>query len=179
MALRSPIFSAADLAGLWSDHPYYAEEYTEPAPTPELVAEVERELGVRLPAAYVELAQHRNGGGLARDACPSPEPTSWAEDRVGVTGIFAIGRTSRCSLLGEAGQELWVHEWEYPRIGVYFADCPSAGHDMIALDYRACWPEGEPTVVHVDQERDYAVTELAPSFEEFIRRLGPEAAYDD
>ncbi len=174
-----PIFSPSDLEGLWDEAEYYAENYTEPAPTPEQVAAVEARLGVRLPTAYVELAQHRNGGGLARGACPSPSRTTWAEDHVGVTGIFALGRTVRCSLLGDAGQELWVDEWGYPALGVYFADCPSGGHDMIALDYRGCGPEGEPVVVHVDQERDYAVTELAPSFAEFIRMLVPMEAYDE
>lgn len=77
------------------------------------------------------------------------------------------------------GQELGVAQWRYPRLCVYFASCPSAGHAMIALDYRACWPDGEPAVVHVDQERDYAVTELAPTFTEFVRRLVPAEEYDE
>jgi hypothetical protein len=54
---------------------------------------------------------------------------------------------------------------------VYFADCPSAGHDMIAFDYRECGPAGEPQVVHVDQEWDYAITVLAASFTEFAHGL--------
>jgi hypothetical protein len=53
--------------------------------------------------------------------------------------------------------------WEYPDIGVYFADTPSAGHEMLALDYRACGEHGEPTVVHVDQESDFAITLLGPT----------------
>ena len=75
--------------------------------------------------------------------------------------------------------QFWIDEWGYPPIGIYFADCPSAGHDMIALDYRECRADGEPCVVHVDQEDDYKITKLAHSFEEFIRKLVPDENYDD
>ena len=59
----------------------------------------------------------------------------------------------------------------YPLIGVYFADCPSAGHDMFCLDYSACGPTGEPRVVHVDQEFDHRVVHVADRFEGFVRGL--------
>ena len=71
-----------------------------------------------------------------------------------------------------------IEEWEYPPIGVYFADCPSGGHDMLCLDYRACGPEGEPQVVHVDQEWDYKVTLVAENFEAFIHGLESDEAFD-
>lgn len=64
-----------------------------------------------------------------------------------------------------------IDEWEYPAIGVTICDCPSAGHDMIFLDYRKCGPQGEPAVVHIDQESDYHITPLANTFEAFIRGL--------
>jgi hypothetical protein len=75
------------------------------------------------------------------------------------------------------GQSLLAEEWGYPDLGVYFADCPSAGHDMIAMDYRSVGPTGEPRIVHVDQEWDYAVTVLAPNFAEFVRGLRDETAF--
>ena len=62
-----------------------------------------------------------------------------------------------------------IDDWEYPAIGVAICDCPSAGHDMI--DYRECSPQGEPKIVHIDQECDYKITPLADNFEEFIRGL--------
>ena len=49
---------------------------------------------------------------------------------------------------------------------------------MVFLDYRACGPQGEPAVVHVDQENNYKISHLADSFEEFIRGLEHESLYD-
>ena len=80
--------------------------------------------------------------------------------------------------LGECGSQFWIAMWGYPPIGVYFADCPSAGHDMMCLDYRDCGLEGEPRVVHVDQESDYKVTFVADSFEAFICGLQGDDAFD-
>lgn len=71
-----------------------------------------------------------------------------------------------------------IEEWEYPDIGVYFGECPSAGHDMICLDYRKCGKNGEPQVVHVDQEYDYKITFLAENFEQFVRGLVGEEMFD-
>ena len=143
--------------------------------TDELLRTVEAQLGHRLPQAYVALARLHNGGSFARDAYPAPSRTTWAEDHVGVYSLAAIGRTASFSLCGERGSAFWVAEWGYPDIGVYIVDCPSAGHDMIALDYRL---PGEPTVVHVDQEWDYRITVLAPDFETFVTGLVDESDYE-
>ena len=48
---------------------------------------------------------------------------------------------------------------------------------MIFLDYRECGPDGEPKVVHVDQECNYKITELAPDFETFIEMLKNDADF--
>lgn len=45
---------------------------------------------------------------------------------------------------------------------------------MVFLDYRECGPQGEPKVVHIDQEWDYRITLLAENFEEFITALKTE-----
>lgn len=63
------------------------------------------------------------------------------------------------------------NDWGYPDIGVAICDTPSAGHEMIFLDYRECGRQGEPKVVHIDQELDYEITLLADNFEDFIRGL--------
>ena len=115
--------------------------------------------------------RQQNGGIPKRTRHRTTERTSWAEDHIAITGISAIGTRKDYSLCGENGSQFWIDEWGYPSIGVYFADCPSAGHDMVCLDYRACGPQGEPCVVHVDQEWDYKITFVAATFEAFIRGL--------
>ena len=171
-------FEGFDLTNFWDDNWYALKEYVSEPPSDELIASVEEELGYKLPAAYIWLMKQHNGGIPVNTCYPCDEPTCWAEDHVAITGIFGIGREKSCSLCGELGSQFMIDEWEYPAIGVAICDCPSAGHDMIFLDYRACGPQGEPAVVHVDQENDYKITHLADSFEEFIRGLEHESLYD-
>ena len=172
-------FEGFDFTNFWDDNEYALKEYVSDPPSDELIASVEEELGYKLPASYIWLMKQHNGGIPVNDCYPTDEPTSWAEDHVAVTGILGIGREKSCSLCGELGSQFMIDEWGYPAIGVAICDCPSAGHDMIFLDYRACGPQGEPAVVHVDQENDYKITHLADSFEEFIRGLEPESAFDE
>ncbi|MFR1245505.1 MAG: DUF2185 domain-containing protein [Acutalibacteraceae bacterium] len=171
-------FEGFDLTNFWDDNWYALKEYVSDPPSDELIASVEEELGYKLPAAYIWLMKQHNGGIPVNTCYPCDEPTCWADDHVAITGIFGIGREKSCSLCGELGSQFMIAEWEYPAIGVAICDCPSAGHDMIFLDYRACGPQGEPAVVHVDQENDYKITHLADSFEEFIRGLEHESLYD-
>jgi hypothetical protein len=71
-----------------------------------------------------------------------------------------------------------IDEWGYPAIGIYFADCLSAGHDMICMDYRENGRNGEPAIVHIDQESGFRITVLAPNFETFIEALSDESQID-
>ena len=171
-------FEGFDLTNFWDDNWYALKEYVSDPPSDELIASVEEELGYKLPAAYIWLMKQHNGGIPVNTCYPCDEPTCWADDHVAITGIFGIGREKSCSLCGELGSQFMIDEWEYPAIGVAICDCPSAGHDMIFLDYRVCGPQGEPAVVHVDQENDYKITHLTDSFEEFVRGLEHESLYD-
>lgn len=170
------MLAGIDLEGLWSAAAH--DEYVEPAPSDQLIASIEAEIGYRLPDAYIALARARNGGLLARGAHPTPEPTGWAADHIAVTGIYAIGRTSRYSLGGELGATFMREEWGYPDWGIGIADTPTAGHEQIMLDYRECGPTDEPQVVYVDQEADYQVTVIAPDFASFVRGLVDEDEFD-
>ncbi|MGW2181123.1 SMI1/KNR4 family protein [Streptomyces sp. NPDC001732] len=173
-------FEGFDMAGFWDDSAYALKEYVEGTPpTRELIASVEEELGgYRLPDSYIALMTAHNGGIPSRDHFPMTEPTCWADDHIAITGIRGVGRTRSQSLGGEFGSRFWIDMWEYPDIGVYFADTPSGGHDMLALDYRACGRHGEPAVVHVDQEGDFAITPVAENFEAFVRGLVDESVHD-
>lgn len=170
-------FAGFDWTDFWDDDAYALEAYICEQPTDELIVSVEAELGYKLPESYIWLMQRHNGGAPANTCFPTETPTSWAEDHVAITGIMGIGRKKAESLCGELGSRFMIEEWGYPPIGVAICDCPSAGHDMIFLDYRDCGPQGEPQVVHVDQEKDYAITVLAENFEAFIRGLVNEAVF--
>ena len=176
--MANAIFKDFDLTGFWNDSDYAFKKYVEAPFSAAILASVEQELGYKLPAAYVELMAVHNGGIPANTGFPTSEPTSWADDHIAITGLFGIGRTKTYSLCGEMGSQFMLDEWGYPAIGVCICDCPSAGHDMVMLDYSACGPQGEPTVVHVDQESDYTITYLAPNFESFIKGLVNEELYD-
>ncbi len=63
---------------------------TGPAVTDQMVALAEERLGVRLPAACVGLLRVRNGGEPVRHRYPTPFPTSWADDHIGVGAILRI-----------------------------------------------------------------------------------------
>jgi hypothetical protein len=171
-------FDDFDLASIWKDSDYSKKEYVSAPVTDIAIASVEKRLGYKLPAAYIELMRNQNGGLLARNAFPTSTPTTWADDHVGVNGIYGIGDSKSSSLCGGLGSQFKIDEWEYPPIGIYFASCPSAGHDMIAMDYRRCGPSGEPAIVHVDQEIDYRITPLADTFEQFVRGLVDEDMFD-
>lgn len=173
------MFAGFDMEQFWEPSEYALKEYVGAPLTAEAVAAAERELGYTLPADYVEFMRFQNGGIPRRTNHPTKERTSWASDHIAITGIYSIGSEKPCSLGGTFGSRFWVEEWEYPDIGIYFADCPSAGHDMLCLDYRTCGPSGEPQVVHIDQEGDYKIVFVAESFAAFVLGLEDEAAFEE
>lgn len=170
---------AFDFDTFWKQSEYADSKYVDKPLAPAALVEIEAELGFKLPASYVELAAHQNGGTPLRTLHKTSTPTSWSRDHVALTGIYSIGRTKPKSLCGTFSSRFWIEAWEYPAIGVYLADCASAGHDMFCLDYRACGKTGEPSVAHVDQERDFAITLIAPTFESFVRNLRDQTAFGD
>jgi len=172
-------FDDFDMRNFWEKSEYATKEYVGRPVTPEMIEKVEDTLGYKLPASYIALLKVQNGGIPKNTNHPMNERTSWAEDHVALTGIFGLDSTKTYSILGGLGSEFMKVEWGYPDIGIYICDCPSAGHDMIALDYSDCGKFGEPKVVHIDQEFDYKITFVASDFESFIRSLVHDSEYDE
>jgi len=163
-------FSGFSLENFWNEDA--GDDYKEKPFTDKDLEKVEKELGYKLPGSYVALMRLHNGGAPKKTGHRTATRTSWSNHGVAIHGIFGIGDEAENSLCGESGSKFWEsEEWEYPKIGIYFADCPSGGHDMLAMDYTKCGPKGEPTIVHVDQEVDFKVTHVADNFEAFIRGL--------
>jgi hypothetical protein len=173
------VFDDFDLEQFWEPSEYALKEYVGAPLSEEFVTAAERELGYKLPSSYIEMMKFQNGGIPRRRRHRTKEPNPWSNDYIAITGIFSMDREKPYSLCGEFGSRFWIDSWEYPAIGVYFADCPSGGHDMVCLDYRECGPDGEPRVVHVSQEMDYKITLVAENFESFVRGLEAAEAFDD
>ena len=174
----SELFGDLDLSDFWKESAYALKNYVGRPLHNSTIRAVERELGYTLPASYVELMRIQNGGIPWRPNHRVAEPTTHAADHVAIAGLYSVGGEKLYSLLGGFGSRFWPDEWGYPPIGIYFADCPSAGHDMLCLDYRDCGPTGEPRVVHVDQEWDYKFVLVAETFEAFVRGLEGNAAFE-
>lgn len=172
------IFTDEFHADFWEKSEYAEKAYVSEPVTDEMIASIEQELGYKLPASYIELMQNQNGGIPRNTSFPTKERTSWAENHVAITGILGLAREKDYSLGGGLGSKFMIEEWGYPEIGIYFGDCPSAGHEMIGLDYRKNGKNGEPQVVHVDQEGNYKITFLAETFEDFVKGLVNDSVYD-
>ena len=172
------IFKDFDFSRFWDDSDYALKEYVNHAPSDQLIISIEDELGYKLPSSYIELMKMHNGGIPINSCFPTQEATSWAEDHIAINGIKGIGREKQYEICGAFGSQFMISDWGYPDIGVCICDCPSAGHDLVMLDYSECGKDGEPRVVHVDQEADYRITFLAQNFEMFIRGLVDPTIYD-
>jgi hypothetical protein len=143
--------------------------YTGPQLEAQMVRRAEDLLGVRLPPAYIELLYRQNGGIPRSRCCPTEFATTWAPDHIQVSAIRGIGGEWGIDTTSGLGSADMISEWGYPDIGVVICDMPSAGHDAVMLDYSESGPQGEPTVVYIDEDR--IPRRVADSFGEFLSRL--------
>ncbi|KAJ6236210.1 hypothetical protein M0813_28132 [Anaeramoeba flamelloides] len=172
------MFNDIDFTNFWSECEYSQKHYEEGEVTEEMIQKVEKELDYKLPKSYIELMKIKNGGTVKNGAHATSTRTSWSDSHIAISSIFGIGFEKTYSLCGRMGSQFWIEEWRYPAIGIYLCDCPSGGHDMVCLDYSKCGKNGEPEVVHIDQEHNYKKTFVAANFEEFVKGLKDEEEFE-
>lgn len=169
-----------NLSGDFWNAPFDDSDYfTGPPLTDAMIRAAEVKVGYKLPESYLGLIRIKNGGSLKRGCFPTNVPTSWAEDHVALSGIRGIG--GQWGIDSETlGSREMIPEWGYPDVGVVVGECPSAGHDVIMLDYSECGRTGEPRVIHVETETCDApeILVLAPDFETFLRGLVESSRYE-
>ncbi|MFD7379878.1 SMI1/KNR4 family protein [Streptomyces mirabilis] len=131
------------------------------------VQEAEAQLGIRLPSALLEILRIQNGGQVASqwNAFPTKVPTSWSKDHVPLEEMMGIGR--RENQLSLLDTPYLIEEWELPSpLALLSGD----GHCWIALDYRSCGRQGEPSVTWFDTDENTELT-LAADFKAFVEQL--------
>ncbi|MFJ6632417.1 SMI1/KNR4 family protein [Streptomyces sp. NPDC091376] len=138
------------------------------------VQNAESELGVRLPASLLEILRVQNGGQVAAvwNALPTDVPTSWSENHVPLDHLLGIGRHDDQLSLLDSGY--LVEEWGLPSPLVLLS---GDGHCWIALDYRSCGEQDEPSVTWFDVEGDTELP-LTSDFTAFVERLTAAASLD-
>ncbi len=137
-----------------------------PPITSEMVAQAEKTLGYKLPQAYVDALYEKNGGYLACGAFPTDRPTNWANNHVLCSDLMGVGCEN--GMDSETGSQYLINEWDYPDVGIVIS---SEGHTAFMLDYSACGPQGEPSVIYVDTDPELDVFSLAPTFAAFLSGL--------
>ena len=142
-----------------------------PAVTSSQIDQAERKLGLALPDAYREMLEYSNGAVLSKKFVRTPFATSWSETGFAIEGFLGIGYED--GIDGEFGSDYLIAEWGYPNIGLVVGQCPSAGHDVVMLDYSDVGADSrQPSIAYVDEDR--IPRRVASSFEEFIELLEEE-----
>ncbi|NYV76506.1 SMI1/KNR4 family protein [Streptomyces sp. UH6] len=155
-------------ATFWGD----GDHGVQPPLTDEMVREAEGVLGVTLPPALLDLLRLRNGGIVAdeHEAFPTSRPTSWSEDQVPFDVLMGIGRREETTSLLDTPYLL--AEWGLPAALVLLS---GDGHCWIGLDYRACGPDGEPSVTWFETDLGTEL-HLADDFRSFVEGLTADSA---
>lgn len=138
-------FTDDDLKQLWK--PVTNERFTLPFPTDEEFEALEKRLGVKLPASYVELAKvSQNGGFLKRNGVPIRDESGNLIRYVKINHINPIGRTATAPI-----QDHPLRFYDIPGLFI-IGENWDAYYEFFALNYRDCGPEGEPAVVFITRK---------------------------
>jgi len=132
--------------------------------TPQTIAAAEKRLGVKLPAAYLDLLQEQNGGYVRRTLPDSVHSMIWGigPSYPSITDDFEW-RTADADAYG-----MWR-----PDNAAALVPFDGDGHWHLCLDYRACGPQGEPSVAYIDLETE-SEEQIASDFASFLDLLCEE-----
>jgi hypothetical protein len=145
-----------------------SKHYTLPRLTADEVRRAERQLGIRLPAAYVRLLKYQNGGRLRyggifpEQRSPRTHTTRKVYEFESIAGLH-----SRLERALNAITTVARKEWDLPE-GLFPFD--GDGHWWLCLDYRKCGPQGEPCITHYDTEYEREAR-IASSFAVLVSGL--------
>lgn len=134
------------------------DNYSFPPFTDKDLEETEKAIGWKLPKSYIALLKIRNGGSI----------NSEEFDECWLSAIYGIS-SSEGGIIDMFDN--WINEWEYPNIGIPFGETQSAGHDMYFMDFSVVDENGEPRIVHIDNEADNSIDVVADNLEDFLTKI--------
>lgn len=178
-------FTDTDFNKLWK--PITNKRFTLPFPTDEEFIALEKRLGVKLPASYVELATvSQNGGYLKRNGVPIRDESGNVIRYVKINHINPIGRIDiepihdtpkpfynipNLLIIGEN----WDVDYEF--FVLNYMNCGSNGEPTVVFITRksSCCEEGEPTSDdwrYINEKFYWEITNtVALTFDEFVKQL--------
>lgn len=178
-------FTDTDLKKLWK--PAKNSRFTLPFPNEEDFAALEKRLGVKLPASYIELAvSSQNGGFLKRNAIPICDEYGNVIRYAKINYINPIGRTDI-----EPIYDTPKPFYDVPNL-LIIGENWDTYYDFYVLNYMDCKAYGEPTVALITRKakcKDTKVPDVsdwryinekyyweiectvAKTFDEFIKKL--------
>ena len=172
----APRLNDMDFTDFWHDTRESERRHICPPADYREVRDVEKELGVKLPASYVELMKKHNGGLVNRCWFPARTPAKGFSDYIQITDFLGIGSDAPYSLCGRFGSRFLEESYGHnPEIGIVICNTVRAGHALVMLDYRKCGVRGEPEVLYSNADT-HEETTIAPDFETFLRGLTTSSA---
>lgn len=129
-----------------------------------LIEEAEKKIGRKLPGAYLEILNQKNGGVPKKKYFQIDDSN---DNYIEIASILGIG--GERGIDGELGSRYLIDEWGYPDSGVIFGH-GIAGGTVIMFDYLNIELNDEPEVIFIDLEFEEKIL-LAKNFETFVKGL--------
>jgi hypothetical protein len=134
---------------------------TRPPPDQRVIDSFQKQFGITLPPQYLSLLRYANGGHPYLDSIEVGDPSDKA--RWSVNRFYHLDDGPRSSTSLWAATETWR-----PYLGAHaFPFAADGGGNQFVLDLET----SPPSVKVCIHDAQFAIVDVAPSFEEFIERL--------